>query len=194
MQREDYIPDAVIGDLDSARPEVLEYYKSKGSQVVHVESQDNTDLDKVLAFVAEKDDIAPTRKIVIYGAFGGRVDQMFSAIGTLTRLQPTTEVEVILMDSWSTMVLLLPGKHAIFPSQTLESKISCGFYPICSANSMVATQGLKWNVGDISQTPPVLQEISYQGLISTSNEITGDHVVIETSQPLLWSTTVNNLP
>lgn len=43
-----YIPDHIIGDLDSAKKEVLEYYKHKGVAIVHESDQDSTDLQKAL--------------------------------------------------------------------------------------------------------------------------------------------------
>lgn len=96
------------------------------------------------------------------------------------------------MDTYSLMLYLTPGVHRIYPSLRLESRIGCGFYPICSEKSMVATDGLKWNVGELSKEPHEFTEINFKKLISTSNEIVAETVTIETSDPLLWSTTLND--
>ena len=37
-ERQNYIPNFIIGDLDSARPEVLQYYEQHGSKIVKIES------------------------------------------------------------------------------------------------------------------------------------------------------------
>ena len=47
-QRDSYILDHIVGDLDSIRSEVEEYYKSKGSIITKVIDQDNNDLDKAI--------------------------------------------------------------------------------------------------------------------------------------------------
>jgi thiamine pyrophosphokinase len=64
---------------------------------------------------------------------------------------------MILMDTYSLMIYLKPGDHLIIPSAKIEAKVGCGFYPICSQSSMVATEGLKWNVGVYSQPQIMLQ-------------------------------------
>ncbi len=47
------IPDVVCGDLDSAKPDVLDKYQRYGTQVHKISSQDNTDLDKCLSLLAD---------------------------------------------------------------------------------------------------------------------------------------------
>ncbi|CAM9946902.1 unnamed protein product [Phaeothamnion confervicola] len=42
------VPDVIKGDLDSLRPDVREYYESRGAEVVEAEEQDNNDFEKCL--------------------------------------------------------------------------------------------------------------------------------------------------
>ena len=37
LSREDFIPMAIVGDLDSARSNVQDYYRQKGTQIAYVE-------------------------------------------------------------------------------------------------------------------------------------------------------------
>ena len=79
-------------------------------------------------------------KLVVYGAFGGRIDHTFNAIAVISRLQEAlANMELILMDKSNCMIYLEPGTHKIILSTKLEAYKWCGFYPICSASSMVAT-------------------------------------------------------
>ena len=51
-------PDAVVGDLDSARADVLAAYEKNGCAVHRVEDQDANDLSKALAHVGRRWDAA----------------------------------------------------------------------------------------------------------------------------------------
>ncbi|KAJ5134283.1 transcriptional regulator family: Fungal Specific TF [Penicillium atrosanguineum] len=103
------LPDRIVGDLDSLRPLVRQYYEKMGVAIVEDEDQYSTDFTKCLKYlnghVAEiiasprqqKLDSSvkhgnaagdlqaqpaqtPTLEIVILGGLGGRVDQAFSQI------------------------------------------------------------------------------------------------------------------
>lgn len=39
-------PDYLVGDFDSVRNDVLEYYQKRGSKIVKIDDQDTTDLEK----------------------------------------------------------------------------------------------------------------------------------------------------
>lgn len=105
-----FVPDALVGDLDSVRPEVKELYASRGSRVTDLShDQDSTDLDKCLAHVeshlaawaagggqaaaaAASPDAAPPppptlppHHVVVVGALGGRLDHTLSNLGALHR-------------------------------------------------------------------------------------------------------------
>lgn len=43
-----FVPSYIIGDLDSVRPDVVEYYRNHGTCVLKVEDQDSTDLQKCI--------------------------------------------------------------------------------------------------------------------------------------------------
>ena len=91
MERLKYKPHAIVGDLDSIRPEVKAFYDRAGSTLVEVHDQDMNDFEKSIRFVLQgnrqngesankaaksegEQGSEDRRKIVAYGAFGGRID------------------------------------------------------------------------------------------------------------------------
>ena len=83
----DRAPDAVVGDLDSARADVLAAYEKKGCAVHRVEDQDANDLSKALAHVGRRWDAAGVSDGVVRvaGAFGDRFDHELAAVDALYR-------------------------------------------------------------------------------------------------------------
>ena len=47
-EREERIPSNIVGDLDSIRPEVHEYYRSHGTKIIKDDDQNEIDFDKSL--------------------------------------------------------------------------------------------------------------------------------------------------
>ena len=89
-ERIKYKPHAIVGDLDSIRPEVRVFYEKIGSAIVRNRDQDNTDFEKSILYVLEEQKRINSKnkadfffshgsygndnKLVAYGAFGGRID------------------------------------------------------------------------------------------------------------------------
>ena len=78
------MPSAIVGDLDSTRGEVLQYYISRGVTVVHDEDQENSDIEKTLKLITQN---VPSEKylIIAYGTFSGRIDQTIATMNTLMK-------------------------------------------------------------------------------------------------------------
>ncbi|KAL3462327.1 thiamine pyrophosphokinase [Aspergillus heterothallicus] len=98
------IPDTIIGDLDSIRPEIRGHYAKLGVNIVQDEDQYSTDFTKSLRYLRDNEErilsSASTKsskahpiitadpasgerrrlEILILGGLGGRVDQAFSQI------------------------------------------------------------------------------------------------------------------
>jgi thiamine pyrophosphokinase len=77
-ERSKYLPNAIVGDLDSVRVDVLSYYEKRGVKVFRKIDQDSTDLEKSLSYLvsqaSESTKHKKPSKLIVYGAFGGRMD------------------------------------------------------------------------------------------------------------------------
>ncbi|KAL7558561.1 hypothetical protein ACA910_013088 [Epithemia clementina (nom. ined.)] len=84
-----WIPDLIIGDLDSLLPSVRHYYEHEHDVTIvrHVD-QNLNDLDKSLQAINQWEDSHPNRPqkytaCLVYGAFGGRLDQEMASLQAL---------------------------------------------------------------------------------------------------------------
>ncbi len=71
------IPDAVVGDFDSIKPEVRK--KLPNSKLFHVKEQDTNDADKAVRHCLQRG----FTEINLLGADGGRQDQFLSSLEIL---------------------------------------------------------------------------------------------------------------
>lgn len=149
------VPDAVIGDLDSIRPDVRAGLPA--GRVIAVAEQETTDFEKCLIRTE-----APFRLAV--GFTGARADHALAVCNALVR--HPARLCLILSETDVTFVVpprlhlpLLPGTRvSLFPMGAVEA----------------ASSGLRWPVGGIAFAP--------DGAIGTSNEATGP-VTLTTSAP-----------
>lgn len=197
-----FIPDGIRGDLDSLRDDVKEYYKSKGVPVERDPSQMTNDLTKALEKVVaggfDPDKPKTTfRRVLIYGAFGGRFDQEMASINALFRWGNTFNHQMWLYTDETFAVLVPANKKVEFLlpcyNTTLQVRDgpTCGLIPIgCRCDSMTTT-GFRWNLQD---TPS-----EFGGLVSSSNDIPRDDtiskdgncvVTIEVSHPIIFTTEI----
>lgn len=77
-----FVPDLIIGDMDSADEETLSHFTQKGSRIErHPARKDETDTELALMRALEMN---PDR-VVILGALGGRIDHALANIFLLIR-------------------------------------------------------------------------------------------------------------
>jgi thiamine pyrophosphokinase len=170
------IPDLIIGDLDSITDETKAYYHNVPT--VQVIDQDRNDLDKALE-AAES-----YRRVVVFGAFGGRFDQQMASVQSLYCYPGR---EIFLYTDTSMAVLVHAGETSIFlgleATKTKNNSISegptCGLIPIGQPVRSMTTTGLRWNFNQ--------QGIEFGGLVSTSNQITENEVTISSSEPFVFT-------
>ena len=200
-----FVPDVIVGDLDSVRPEVLAFYGEMGTRCVDLSAdQDTTDLHKAVTHMVDSawrvqqgsggsldkeiagKGWATEHRIFAAGALGGRFDHEMSNVSAAHEFVDT---HVVLIGR-NSMAFVVPANTsvAIVPDAEREGP-SCGLVPMCGPAGSVRTSGLRWNLeGD---------SLEMGRLISTSNAFdvggTGGEVRIETDAPLLWTTDVSRL-
>ncbi|RMZ56405.1 hypothetical protein APUTEX25_004628, partial [Auxenochlorella protothecoides] len=129
-------PHAIIGDLDSIRPEVAAYYRDAGVAITDLShDQDSTDLQKCVEYAAAHG--SRPQHIVAFGAHGGRLDHILSNLGCLYRYRHLN--------------LVLVGE------------------------------------GNITRLVPHDTEMRMGGLLSTSNILEAEEVVVESDSDLIWT-------
>lgn len=171
------LPELVLGDFDSAQPEILESYRERGVEVRWSSDQDDTDLEKCLA--AAQEDFA-CEHLYIAGQFAGvdgRMDHTLGAMNALYKAQAKGLNAALLSDDCC-VALLTKGSHCLAPPR----KSQCGLVPL-GGPVHVTTHGLCWDMTDAV--------LEWGGLISTSNcpdEKTSDGLVwVETNGPVIWT-------
>eukprot|EP00462_Mataza_sp_D1_P014911 CAMPEP_0175156194 /NCGR_PEP_ID=MMETSP0087-20121206/21452_1 /TAXON_ID=136419 /ORGANISM="Unknown Unknown, Strain D1" /LENGTH=248 /DNA_ID=CAMNT_0016443547 /DNA_START=15 /DNA_END=761 /DNA_ORIENTATION=+ len=175
--RASYKPHAVVGDLDSIRPEVQDFYHKQNVPIHKDLDQDTTDMMKSIQFLMKSQPQVHT--VVCYGAFGGRFDQELGGVNTLFLYQKYFH-RVLLLSEGNMATLLLAGEHTILCNEQLEPVgTSCGLIPFAGP-ARVWSSGLKWNLdGEV---------LTFGGLISTNNVIVSRKILVRTEGPILWTT------
>ncbi|KAA6425368.1 MAG: thiamine pyrophosphokinase1, partial [Trebouxia sp. A1-2] len=147
-------PAVIVGDLDSIKDEVRQFYAQLGTEIKDLSSDQNTtDLQKCLTELEHRfstQELADMT-IVVAGGLGGRLDHTMSALSTLHKWP---HLHLVLWGDGSMAQLLAPGKHVIRPAKEFEGP-TCGLVPL-SGPARISTQGLKWDLG---KTPRDLQRL-----------------------------------
>ncbi|KAI9227918.1 MAG: thiamine pyrophosphokinase [Piptocephalis tieghemiana] len=159
-----YIPEAIRGDLDSARPEVLDYYASQGCKISRSDDQDTTDFQKSIQLIEQMEGTENTRPsgILALGALTGRIDHLFHSLHILYLYSSTRDI--YLLSDTSIVWLLNRGKHIIWIDERCLG-LTCGIAPIGIQGANITTRGLKWDLDHAWS--------SFGGLVSTSNIVVG---------------------
>ncbi|XP_031574037.1 thiamin pyrophosphokinase 1-like [Actinia tenebrosa] len=180
QQNQEFLPDSITGDFDSARKEVLEFFKDKGVEIIHTPDQDHTDFTKGLKYLTSKPNAEYDVIVVLGGVMESRMDHTFANFHTLYLAAEMTDKNVFLIIDDSINILLQPGKHTIRVDSGLEGDW-CGTIPLGQPCKSITTTGLKWNLDH--------ESLSFSSMISTSNTWAegSTAVTIDTSDPVLWS-------
>eukprot|EP00243_Klebsormidium_subtile_P003962 TRINITY_DN1767_c0_g1_i1.p1 TRINITY_DN1767_c0_g1~~TRINITY_DN1767_c0_g1_i1.p1 ORF type:complete len:358 (+),score=-18.54 TRINITY_DN1767_c0_g1_i1:183-1256(+) len=180
-----YIPDAIIGDLDSLRPDVRNFYSQNNVPIIDLShDQDTTDLHKCINYAQSANPcLTQQSKLLVVGAVGGRLDHQLSNIHILYKFR---DMRIVLLGKGNLALLLPEGfEHEIYPDRSIEGPI-CALIPVGSPVSDVHTTGLRWNLGG--------QSLQFGELISTSNEMKDERISVRAKGPLLWTTELTGTP
>ena len=134
-------PKVIVGDFDSLETELLEKFKSLGSQVVrHPARKDFTDLELALRYACEQG----VEDILVLGALGARWDQTLANL-----LLPThpdlASAKIRLLDGRQEISLIRPGERLQVhgnPGDTVS------LIPLNEHVNGVRTQGLEYPLND----------------------------------------------
>eukprot|EP00514_Thraustochytrium_sp_LLF1b_P009188 CAMPEP_0184559650 /NCGR_PEP_ID=MMETSP0199_2-20130426/46536_1 /TAXON_ID=1112570 /ORGANISM="Thraustochytrium sp., Strain LLF1b" /LENGTH=253 /DNA_ID=CAMNT_0026956945 /DNA_START=1609 /DNA_END=2370 /DNA_ORIENTATION=- len=179
-EKDQFIPDAIVGDLDSLRDDVKIFYEAEGCTIRRYPEQDTHDLDKALLYLAEVlQNVQELAQVVIIGAFGGRIDQEMANFNMLYRwFSEPTFSRLVLASGDSQAFLLGKGTNHILWDRSSESG-TCGLIPLGNSCESVTTTGLKWDLD--------CQRLAFGALVSSSNEMDEDTIVIHTDDFLVWT-------
>lgn len=197
LRANSWIPDVILGDLDSLRPRVRRYYEKRGSAVIHDDDQNATDLTKCLHYVrtgtrngdspraGPLSAMPPTQSrldIVVLGSLCGRVDQAFATLQPLIVASHDSSHpphrcngQILLVTSQNVSFILRPGRNKIHTplSQGILAE-SVGIVPL-GETATITTRGLEWDVQG--------WETQMGGNVSTSNHVEDDIVEVDVKLP-----------
>lgn len=182
------IPEFIVGDLDSVSHKTLDHYRRQGTEIIDDRDENRCDFAKSLD-VATRTTSTTTNpsspnealpRIVVVGGVGKDFDRFDQTLGNINRLYCAAQRGIIAywlgQGGWA--MILIQGQHKLKIDPTQEGPM-CALLPVGGPVSMVVSDGLKWNVhGEM--------KFGLGGLISTSNQVVGPIVHIDTSGPLLW--------
>lgn len=181
-ERSTHTPKYICGDLDSIRPEVLQYYQQKGSIVVELSDQNATDFTKTLKYLVEEAVFSKNQINSVYAlnALWGRFDHMLANVSTLYSFASNHDLLIHLV-SEDSLVFLLQSGHHIIKVDTGYEEGHCGLVPVGLPCKSCTTTGLEWNLEQSS--------MEMGKLISTSNLLKKGttEVTIHISDPVLWT-------
>lgn len=150
-------PAAVVGDLDSIRPEVRAWVGE--DRVVSRPDQDFTDLHKTLAYVIDE---LGAKTVVIIGGTGGRIDHAIENLALLARWAGRAELEM-----HDESVRIIPVRHEAAFTVAIGATVSLLPLGRCER---VWTAGLRWPLDG--------EPLDLGGRTSVSNQATEERITV----------------
>jgi thiamine pyrophosphokinase len=176
--------DAIVGDLDSMRPDVGDRFGACfGTRLVREPSQDDHDLSKAMRYAlvrAAELGLHLDALVVLGGSFSARFDHVAAALSAMLRVARAEQpLAVVLRSEESLVTVLLPGTTTLLLDRCIEGP-SCGLLPLAGP-ATVTTDGLVWNLHG--------QELCMGALVSSSNAFAAEAnaVTVTTDAPIFWT-------
>jgi len=130
-------PSLLLGDLDSADPDNLEWAKEKGIKIKRFpQDKDYSDLELALDEAVEMN----PREIFILGATGGRTDHLLFNIFILLKYSETN-IRIVMLNIEEKIFLAKSGGKIFEPVNATVSLI-----PLTSEVNGITTSGLKYSL------------------------------------------------
>jgi len=205
-ERADFLPHYIVGDFDSLKPEVRNWYQRHGVEIIPQTTQFATDLNKCLDTVevhyslkdqgeelkaSEVDPYDGIMKLhsnltnrnsiqcVLFGAIDGRFDHTIHSITLLFKLSKSNPNLRLYYLSQTDIIFMVPKGSNFLDYQNLNAihGSNSGLLPL-GGPVKLTTKGFKWDVSD--------WESSIKGDVSSSNRLVGkDGASIETDDDFI---------
>lgn len=137
-------------------------------------------------------------KVVVVGAFGGRLDHEIANVGALLRWHGRFAQLSMVNDI--NLACLIPAGTTRLIADTRYEGPTCGLLPLAGAVDKLTTRGLKWDVTDWStflggplSTSNAIQAPATESALSSDSASIGallSVVHISTSHPIVWMSTL----
>ncbi|MBU0475119.1 MAG: thiamine diphosphokinase [Bacteroidetes bacterium] len=95
------VPNYIIGDFDSIKPKVKEYFSDK-SEIIYINQQDDTDVEKALKFAIKNH----YKTVYLLGGTGDRLDHSICNLGIVLKFYNKIRI------------IIIHGKTILFPYST----------------------------------------------------------------------------
>lgn len=157
-------PDMIVGDFDTVKPEILEYYRTREHVIwdTHQPEKDETDTELALL----KAQAIGCTEVVVLGATGGRVDHM---LGNIHLLFPCLQkgIDAYILDSQN-RIFLIDGERVFTRNRIWGKYIS--FLPLTEKVNGITLTGFKYPLSE--------KDIEIGTSLCISNELAGDEGII----------------
>lgn len=192
-----WVPDLIVGDLDSLTSETREHYEKVGVTIRRYYDQNKNDLEKSL--LAAINDFE-CNQCCVFGAFGGRFDQVMASMSILYTWMEEPKLQSLWLYDDFTMAFLLPAdcenriELALPPlagnsTNHVGEGQTCGIIPLGMPCERMTLTGFEWNLTDYPS--------AFGGMVSTSNRIAqetnepnGIPLSVIVSSPVIFTTEV----
>ena len=144
----DILPEILIGDLDSAESSSIEWVMDNKIKIErHPVDKDFTDTQLALQNFQE---ISEDKFFIITGAFGGRLDHLYSTLFTCAN----SKIKNCLTDEQETVIFLNGGESVKL--EFMEKPFALSFLPMSETCDGVSIDGVHWklNSASLSQKLP----------------------------------------
>lgn len=129
------IPNIIIGDLDSIKPEVKEFYDGK-SVIKKINRQNDTDVEKALKYAISK----KFTDAILLGATGDRLDHSFCNLGIALKFDDQIKVNILHQKSY------LSVETGILNLTTLQNE-NISLYGF-DKKTKITSKGLKYELNN----------------------------------------------
>ncbi|KAF2713375.1 thiamine pyrophosphokinase [Pleomassaria siparia CBS 279.74] len=179
-QRNNYLPDAIHGDLDSLRDDVRDYYAALGVEVAKDPDQNSTDFGKAMKKISAQHTYPSHRETLVLGTLAGRVDQGLGLLHEMVREETRDPMLRLWLFSESSLSFILKSTHNVIRGTVSSGMFTenVGLVPVFGP-AIITTSGLEWDIVD--------WETRMGHQVSTSNHIVADDIHVQTNAPILFT-------